>query len=86
MDLRHQSSVMCVIMLGREGTHLVCSERRKPHTSHYLIKFIDTLIKQFEIKCMLHVDEDVCRAKPTSVENVQPVWPTTLMQYSAQSA
>ena len=30
--------------------------------------------------------QDACLAKPTSVKNVQPVWPTTLMKYSAQSA
>ena len=36
MDLRHQSSAMCIIMLG-EKTHtpVLCNEHREPHTSHY---------------------------------------------------
>ena len=35
MDLRHQSSAMCIIMLGGEDTPVVCNEKREPHTSHY---------------------------------------------------
>ena len=36
MDLRHQSSAMCIIMLGGEDTKpVVCKESREPHTSHY---------------------------------------------------
>ena len=35
MDLRHQSSAMCSIMLGGEDTPVVCNESRGPHTSHY---------------------------------------------------
>ena len=35
MDLRHQSSAMCNIMLGGEDTPVVCNEGREPHTSRY---------------------------------------------------
>ena len=38
MDLRHQSSAMCIIMLGgggRRHTPVVCNESREPNTSHY---------------------------------------------------
>ena len=35
MNLRHQSSAMCIIMLGGEDTPVVCNESREPHTSHY---------------------------------------------------
>ena len=35
MDLRHQSSAMCIIMLWGEDTPVVCNESREPHTSHY---------------------------------------------------
>ena len=34
MDLRYQSSVMCIIMGGRH-TPVVCNESREPHVSHY---------------------------------------------------
>ena len=35
MDLRHQSSAMCIIVGGRTHTPVVCNESREPHTSHY---------------------------------------------------
>ena len=35
MDIRHQKSAMCVIMLGGEDTTVVCNGSREPHTSHY---------------------------------------------------
>ena len=37
MDLRHQSSAMCIIMLGGEDTHPWSATKvgREPHTSHY---------------------------------------------------
>ena len=37
MDIRHQSSAMCIIMLGgggRRHTPVVCNESTEPHTSH----------------------------------------------------
>ena len=34
MDLRHQSSAICIIMLGGEDTPVFGKENR-PHTSHY---------------------------------------------------
>ena len=35
MDIRHQKSAMCIIMLGGEDTTVVCNGSREPHTSHY---------------------------------------------------
>ena len=59
MDLRHQSSAMCVIMLGGEDTHLWSAtkgglDKKQPttrnnqqltHTSHYPSRPVETSFK-----------------------------------------